>query len=59
MRETGNNLIRIKLFSLETLAESPLRMRSAMFDRVAGILFWHENADFAIIPNLPISLLGF
>ena len=34
-------------------------MRSATFDRVAGILFWHENADFAIIPNLHVSLVGF
>ena len=58
MRETGNNLIRRKLFSLETLAEGPARVRSATFDRVAGILFWHENANFAIIPNLHVSLVG-
>ena len=59
MRETGNNLIRIKLFSLETLAEGPARVRSATFDRVASIIFWHENANFAIIPNLHVSLAGF
>ena len=59
MRETGNNLIRIKLISLETLAESPARVRLATFDRVAGILFRHENANFAIIPNLHVSLVGF
>ena len=58
-RETGNNLIRIKLFSLETLAESTARVRSAMFDRVAVTLLWHENADIAIIPNLHVSLVGF
>ena len=59
MRETRNNLIRRKLFSLETLAEGPARVRSASFDRVAGILFWHANANFAIIPNLHVSLMGF
>ena len=59
MRETGNNLIRRKLFSLDTLAEGPARVRSATSDRVAFILFWHENANFAIIPNLHISLIGF
>ena len=26
---------------------------------VAEILFWHENANFAIIPNLHVSLVGF
>ena len=59
MRETGNNLIRRKLSSRETLAEGPAKVRSAGFDRVAGILFWHENANFAIIPNLHVSLIGF
>ena len=59
MRETGNNPIRRKLFSLETLAKGPARVRSASFDRVAGILFWHANANFAIIPNLHVSLMGF
>ena len=54
MRETGNNLIRRKLFSLETLAESPVRMRSATFDRVAGTLFWQQKANFDIIPNLHV-----
>ena len=57
--ETGNNLIRRKLFSLETLAEGPARVCSAAFDRVAGILFWHENANFAIVPNLHVSFVGF
>ena len=59
MRETGNNLIRRKLTSQETLAEGPARVRSAIFARVAGILFWHENANFAIILNLHVSLVGF
>ena len=59
MRETGNNLIRRKLFSLETLAKGPARVRSASFDRAAGILFWHANANFTIIPNLHVSLMGF
>ena len=36
-----------------------MRVRSATFDRVAGILFWHENANFAIILNLHVSLVGF
>ena len=59
MRESGNNLIRRKLFSLETLAEGPARVRSATFDKVTGILFWHENANFAITLNLHVSLVGF
>ena len=59
MRETRYNLIRRKLSSLETLAEGPVRVRSASFDRVAGILFWQQNANFAIIPNLHVSLGGF
>ena len=59
MRETGNNLIRKKLFSPETLAEGPARVRSAAFDRVAGILFWYENGNFAIILNLHVSLMEF
>ena len=59
MRETGTILIRIKLFRLETQAKGPARVRSATYDRVAGILFWHENANFAIIPNLHVSLVGF
>ena len=59
MRETGNNVIRRKLFSLDTLAEGPARVRSAAFDRVARIFFWQGNANFAIIPNLHVSLMGF
>ena len=58
-RESGSNLIRRKLFSLETLAEGPGRVRSATFHRAASILFWHENANFAIIPDLHVSLVGF
>ena len=44
------------MFSLETLAEDPARVRSATFDRVARTLFWQQNANFAIIPNLHVSL---
>ena len=58
-RETGNNLIRRKLFSLETLAEGPVRVRLATFDRVSGLLFWNENANFAIIPNYLFPLMEF
>ena len=59
MRETGDNLIRRRLFSLETLAEGPARVRLPTFDSVSGILFWHENANFANIPNLHVSLVEF
>ena len=50
---------RRKLFSLETLAEIPARLRSATFDRVTSILLWHENANFAIIPNYLFPLMEF
>ena len=29
------------------------------FERVAGILFRNENANFSIIPNLQVSLVRF
>ena len=31
----------------------------AQLDRVAGILFHYENANFAINPNLQVSLMGY
>ena len=46
-RETGNNLIRKSSFWKHWL-----RMHSARFARVASILFQHEKANFAVIPNL-------
>ena len=54
-----NDLIRRKLFCLETLTEGPVRVHPAMFDRVAGILLWQENANFAIIPHMHVSLVRF
>ena len=34
-------------------------MCSARLERVAGIPFLHEKANFTIIPNLQVSLVGF
>ena len=58
-REIGYNLIRRKLLNLETLAKDPARVRSALFNRVTCTLFWQQIANFAIIPNLHVSLIGF
>ena len=34
-------------------------VRLERLERVAGILFRHENANFAVIPNLLVSLVEF
>ena len=32
---------------------------AARFNWVVGILFWHESAKIAVIPNFMVSLMGF
>ena len=57
-RETGNNLMRRKLFTLVTRASRATTPMSR-FDRVAHILFWHEKAKVNIIKNLEVSCMAF